>query len=69
MASRLNQIAEDRLLAQLLACFRSMRSFHQREAFARRVAPGSGLLAYLKDALGDLLRFLRVERRPPLAGT
>ena len=64
MPARLHEIAGDRRLAQLLACFQPVQPFHQHEAITVLTYQDRALLADLQDAFGDRLSLLRVERRP-----
>src|SRR5215471_9282604 len=65
MPACLDEVAENGLLAQLLAGFQSMQAFHQHQAGAVLPHQNRGLLTDLQHALGDLMRLLGVERRPP----
>jgi len=66
MFAHLHEVRGDRLLAQLLARFQAMQPFHEHEAFAVLPHQDWALQSNLQDALGDLLRLLRIERRAPL---
>src|SRR5712671_155996 len=66
MQSRLDEVAENSVLAQLLAGFQPMQTFHQHEALAVAADQDRGLLADLQYARSDLLCLLGIERRPPL---
>src|SRR5262249_55543205 len=58
-------VSDDGFLAQLLARLQTMQPFHQDETFAVLSHQDRALQPDLKDALGDLLRFLGIERRAP----
>jgi hypothetical protein len=65
MRAGLHDVSDDGFLAQLLARLQTMQAFHQDETFAVLPHEDRALQADLEDALGDLLRFLGIERRAP----
>ena len=65
MQSRLHEVAENRLLAELPARFQSVQPFHQDKTIAILPHQDRRLLADLQYALGDLPRLGDVERGPP----
>jgi hypothetical protein len=65
MRTGLHDVSDDSFLAELLARLQTMQPFHQDETFAVLPHQDRALQADLEDALGDLLRFLGVERRAP----
>ena len=66
MPSGLHEISDDGFLTQLLARFQTMQPFHQDQTFTVLPHQDRVLQADLEDTLGDLLRLLGIERRPPL---
>src|SRR5262249_30902178 len=65
MLAGLHDVSDDGFLPQLLARLQTMQPFHQDETFAVLPHQDRALQPDLKDALGDLLRFLGIERRAP----
>src|SRR5437870_1114727 len=68
MPPRLDEVATDRGLAELLAGLEPVQPFDQDEALAVRPHQDRGLLADFQHALGDFPHAFRVERRAALHG-
>src|SRR4029079_14520896 len=66
MLSRLDQVAEDRCLAQLLAGFQAVQPLHQDETIAIAPDQDRRLLTDLQYALRDVVDDLGIERAPAL---
>jgi hypothetical protein len=68
VSARLDQIPENRLLAEMLARFQTMQPFDEHEPAAVLSYEDGNLLPDLQDAFRDLLHFFRIERPTPLGG-
>ncbi len=62
MPARLDQVAENGVLPQLLASFQTVQPFDQDEALPIGPHQNWHLLSNLQNALGNLLGLCRIER-------